>query len=237
MGQALEAPERRSEPTKVRAKQLRQQGLTLKEIAAELGVSVSTIHTWVGGRKRRNTNAIDRGVFLDFLEAHLEEDPERGTLINGRPLLDQSLQRTLYRIRHEDTCPTHATVEKLLHAVGLMITADFEAWAEQEGRCIWANGEPPPGYRDEDDYWWGDLESTDPAWREEALRDAAEHDYELPDGVILSEHAERLLAEQRQRLTDERLSERPASRNGAAHTRQSAARDVPSSAQERRRRQ
>lgn len=194
---------------KARARQLKSDGWTLQAIADELGVAVGTVHTWVG-RSRRRPDALDREVFLEFLTLHTTSDETGAILLNRKPILDEAHKRAFYRWREEDTCPSHRAAEEFLQRLGLSITADFEAWAESEGKWIWACPAPPAGYGDDDDAWWLDLQAPYAdecdelapladrlAWQREALRDAAKHDFELPDGVILHPKAEALLKRER----------------------------------------
>lgn len=195
--------ERSNAYTRARARQLRERGLTLKAIAAELDLSSSTVGTYLE-RQRRRPDAVCPKLFLRFLEPYVSEG-EDGIRINGRPL-DEKQTRALFRWRHEDVAPTYSAVDRFLLAVGLLISSDFEAWAEQEGECIWFAGKPPAGYRESDNHWWLDLEAPyargenlapleeRQLWQQDALEEAARHNYELPPDVILSTKTERLLA-------------------------------------------
>lgn len=214
---------------KARAAKLRADGLTLREISEQLGHPVSTIQTWVGPR-RRKADAIAPELLLEFLAPLTVDDFERGTLINGKPIASESATRAYFRWREENAAPSHATAEAFLHAQGLHMTLDFEAWAEERDRSIWASGEPPAGYRDGDDFWWQDLESTDPEFRAEALEQAAARGYELPEDAQVSANVRALLAAKRRKLHNRRQARGARLKHSNGGSRRRAARATANAA-------
>lgn len=186
----------RTDRKRARARQMLSAGKGVDEIAEELGVAANTARSWLPRFNRPKADAIAGKVLMGFLESVGHEDPIRGFHVNNR-YADDSLTRAIYRWRHEGVNPGLDKAEATVIYFGILFS-EFEEWAEEHSKSIWAAGSAPNWWTDaSDNRLLDDLDSLDADWRAEARREGT------ASGVLTSAGHRRVLPrkqEQRERV-------------------------------------
>jgi len=156
------------------ARRLRKRKLTHEQIGRRLGVSRSTVATWLPRKQVQRADTISGKVLLQWIEEHSREEHRHGRLINETPI-SETLTRAIYRWEHDGVNPSLTKAEEALLQFGGVTCREFEQWAKEHDLCIWVGGAAPSWWDDESNSrLFEDLQSTDPMWRREARLEGIE---------------------------------------------------------------